>query len=54
MMENKAKYVAYVIGLAKIGVTVALINFHLRQEVYRLPLSFEVLQSRIKKFGGPG
>jgi hypothetical protein len=33
MMENKAKYVAYVIGLAKIGVTVALINFHLRQEV---------------------
>ena len=32
-MENKAKYMAYVIGLAKIGVTVALINYHLRQEV---------------------
>ena len=33
LMENKAKYMAYVIGLAKIGVTVALINYHLKQEV---------------------
>jgi hypothetical protein len=32
-MENKPKFMAYVIGLAKIGVTVALINYHLRQEV---------------------
>ena len=33
LMENKAKYMAYIIGLAKIGVTVALINFHLKEEV---------------------
>ncbi len=36
-MENKAKYMAYVIGLAKIGVTVALINYHLKQEVKSQP-----------------
>ncbi len=38
-MENKAKYMAYVIGLAKIGVTVALINYHLKQEVKSQPSS---------------
>ena len=32
-MENKPKYVAFVIGLAKIGVTAALINCNLTQEV---------------------
>jgi solute carrier family 27 fatty acid transporter 1/4 len=32
-MENKPKYVACMIGLAKIGVTSALINYQLSDEV---------------------
>jgi acyl-CoA synthetase (AMP-forming)/AMP-acid ligase II len=41
LMENKAKYMAYIIGLAKIGVTVALINFHLKEEVRKTISAFE-------------
>ncbi len=47
-MENKAKYMAYIIGLAKIGVTVALINFHLKEEVRKAILAFDTEISSIK------
>jgi acyl-CoA synthetase (AMP-forming)/AMP-acid ligase II len=48
LMENKAKYMAYIIGLAKIGVTVALINFHLKEEVRKAILAFDTEISSIK------